>query len=150
MHGIDRWCLWFVQKSDYDMFSHIPLIAEKVSMVQQFRQSSRDSGAQKLASTPYRFRDMNNPKAFIVVPRTTSENRKYIPFAFYSKDTIAIDSCQTIPEAELSDFALITSRMHVAWVRSVAGYLGTSFRYSSAIVYNNFPIPVFSQVEKIL
>lgn len=91
---------------------------------------------------------MNNPHTFIVVPRTTSENRDYIPFAFYTSDTIAIDSCQTIPNADLSDFALITSKMHVAWVRSVAGYLGTSFRYSSAIVYNNYPVPFISEAHK--
>ncbi|QQS19107.1 hypothetical protein IPL68_03645 [Candidatus Saccharibacteria bacterium] len=91
---------------------------------------------------------MNNPDTFIVVPRTTSENRDYIPFAFYTNDTIAIDSCQTIPGANLSDFAVITSKMHVSWVRKVAGYLGTSFRYSSAIVYNNYPVPVLSDSQK--
>ncbi len=148
LHGIDRWCLWLPSQTDYEKVSHIPLVADKVKRVKEFRESSKDVGAQKLALSPYRFRDMNNPQTFIVVPRTTSENRDYIPFAFYTSDTIAIDSCQTIPNADLSDFALITSKMHVAWVRSVAGYLGTSFRYSSAIVYNNYPVPFISEVQK--
>ena len=96
---------------------------------------------QKFAQTPTLFRDRNQSDNYILIPSTTSENRKYIPLGFFSKDDIASNSCHTIPNGTLYHFGVLMSIMHVAWVKAVCGRLKSDFRYSKDIVYNNFPWP---------
>ena len=96
---------------------------------------------QKFAATPSTFRDKNNPESYILIPSTSSENRKYIPIGFFEKDTIANNSCHIIPNGSLYHFGILTSAMHMAWVRNICGRLKSDYRYSKDIVYNNFPWP---------
>jgi hypothetical protein len=87
------------------------------------------------------FRDRNQPETYILIPSTTSENRKYIPLGFFGKDDIANNSCHTVPNGNLYHFGILMSSMHMAWVKSVCGRLESRFRYSKDIVYNNYPWP---------
>jgi hypothetical protein len=96
-----------------------------------------------LADTPYLFAQITQPmgKDFILIPRVSSERRKYIPIGFFTKDIIAGDTCMIIPDAGLYEFGVITSTMHMAWMRYVCGRLELRYRYSKDVVYNNFPWP---------
>lgn len=87
------------------------------------------------------FSDKNNPQTFIVVPRVSSENRKYIPMGFFDKNSIVSDTCMAIPNGGFFHFGVLTSEMHMAWVKYICGRLKSDFRYSKDIVYNNFPWP---------
>jgi len=105
------------------------------------REASVDTGAQKLASRPSQFRDTFNPKSFIAIPEVSSERRIYIPIAYFGEETIASNTTQIIANAEIFHFGILTSVMHMEWMRYVAGRLESRYRYSSSIVYNNFPWP---------
>jgi hypothetical protein len=109
--------------------------------VKEMREASIDEGARKLALRPSQFRDLKNPERFILIPSATSENRRYIPFGFFDKNYIANNSCHMIPEGKLYHFGIITSDMHMSWVKYVCGRLKSDYRYSKDIVYNNYPWP---------
>ena len=94
---------------------------------------------QKLADTPWLFRETNNYNSYIIVPRVSSENRRYIPLGFLDANTIPTDSAVIIPNATLYHFGVLTSNVHMAWMRVVCGRLKSDYRYSKDIVYNNFP-----------
>ena len=85
------------------------------------------------------FRETNNPRTFIVVPSVSSENRRYIPMGFLDENTIPTNLVLIIPDATLYHFGILTSLIHMAWMRAVAGRLKSDYRYSKDIVYNNFP-----------
>ena len=104
---------------------------------------------QKIAKTPTRFHVENMPKAerYLLIPRVSSENREYIPIGFLDSSTIASDAALIVPNATLYHFAILTSQMHMAWMRSVAGRLELRYRYSKDIVYNNFPWAKASEDE---
>jgi hypothetical protein len=87
------------------------------------------------------FRDKNNPETYIVIPRVSSERRKYIPFGFFDKSSIVADSCLFAPDASVYDFGMLTSEMHMTWVKYTCGRLKSDYRYSIDIVYNNYPFP---------
>ncbi len=110
-----------------------------IKKVKEFRENSPGKETQSYATTPSLFRDKNNPNSFIVIPRVSSENRKYIPMGFFDKNYIAGDTCMTIFNGELFHFGLLNSKMHMAWVKAVCGRLKSDFRYSKDIVYNNYP-----------
>lgn len=116
--------------------------------------NDRLSGApdrRKLADTPTLFREQKNPKTFIVVPATSSERRRYVPMGFLDGSTIATNAVIIIPDATIYDFGVLTSNVHMAWVRAVCGRLEMRYRYSVNIVYNNFPWcnPTAEQKAKI-
>jgi len=94
---------------------------------------------QKLADTPTLFRELKNPNTYIIVPRHSSESRKYIPMGFLDSSYIPADSATIIPEATLLHFGILMSNVHMAWMRAVCGRLESRYRYSKDIVYNNFP-----------
>lgn len=113
--------------------------------------SGRLAGApdrQKLASTPTVFREQKNPESYIIVPSTSSENRRYIPIGFLDGETIPTNSATIIEDATLYDFGILTSNVHMAWMRAVAGRLEMRYRYSAKIVYNNFPWPEVTDTQK--
>ncbi len=114
---------------------------ERVNSVKNFRENSKGAETRKYASSPSLFRDKNNPETYIVIPRVSSERRKYIPFGFFDEESIVSDSCLFAPNATVYDFGMLTSEMHMAWVRYVCGRLKSDFRYSVDIVYNNYPFP---------
>lgn len=147
LNGQKRWCLWLVHAEPGEL-KPLPLVLERVEQVRKFRLSSKAPSTQKFASTPSLFRDRNNPDTFILIPSTTSENRKYIPMGFFTKEYIANNSCHIIPNATLYHFGVLESEMHMAWVRHVCGRLESRFRYSKDIVYNNFPWPEGVSKEK--
>jgi len=101
----------------------------------------KDKGTQKLADTPATFRDTNNPDNYIALPMVSSERRRYIPMAYLHGDVIPTNQIQTIPDASLYHFGVLTSNVHMAWMRVVCGRLEMRYRYSKDIVYNNFPWP---------
>jgi len=119
----------------------MPMVMERIKQVRQTRLSSVDPGARKLADRPSQFRDTFNPKAFIAIPEVSSERRKYIPVAYFSEETIASNTTQIVPNASEYHFGVLTSIMHMSWVKYTCGRLKSDFRYSNSIVYNNYPWP---------
>ena len=140
LNGQKRWCLWLVDAEPSEL-KQLPEVLKRVEAVRKFRLDSVAPSTQKFATTPTLFRDRNQPETYILVPSTTSENRKYIPMGFFGKDDIANNSCHTVPNGTLYHFGVLMSAMHMAWVKSVCGRLESRFRYSKDIVYNNFPWP---------
>lgn len=138
LNGEKRWCIWLVDAEPSEL-KQLPEILKRVEAVKKFRLDSVAPSTQKFATTPSLFRDRNQPETYILIPSTTSENRKYIPLGFFNKDHIANNSCHTIPNGSLYHFGVLMSSMHMAWVKSVCGRLESRYRYSKDIVYNNFP-----------
>ena len=140
LHNEKRWCIWLVNAAPHEL-QKSPLVLDRIEKVKEFRLSSV---AESTRNYPYHslFRQVTQPKNdFILIPRHSSENRKYIPFGFFSKDYIVADSCNAIPNASLYHFGTLTSEMHMSWVKHVCGRIKSDFRYSKDIVYNNFPWP---------
>lgn len=136
----ERWCIWLVDVAP-NVLKALPDITERVKKVKEFRAKSI---AKSTRDYPFHtlFRQVTQPDSdFILVPRVSSERRKYIPFGFFSKDNIVSDSCQAIPNGTLYHFGHLTSEMHMAWVKYTCGRLESRFRYSKDIVYNNYPWP---------
>jgi hypothetical protein len=140
LNNIKRWCLWLVDAEPNEI-KQMPEVLKRIAQVKKFRLASIAPSTQKFATTPALFRDRNQPETFIVVPRVSSENRKYIPMGFFDKNSIVSDTCLSIPNGELFHFGILTSIMHMAWVKTVCGRLKSDFRYSKDIVYNNYPWP---------
>jgi hypothetical protein len=140
LNGENRWCLWLANVEPREI-REMPFVMERIKKVKDMREASVDEGARKLALRPSQFRDLKNPERFILIPSATSENRRYIPFGFFDKRYIANNSCHMIPEGTLYHFGVLTSDMHMSWVKYVCGRLKSDYRYSKDIVYNNFPWP---------
>lgn len=140
LNGKKRWCLWLVDAEPSELKAS-PEILKRIKAVKAFREASVAPSTQKFATTPHAFRDKNNPKKFILIPRVSSENRPYIPIGFFDKKSIPSDTCLTIPDGDLFLFGNLTSKMHMAWVKYTCGRLESRFRYSKDIVYNNYPFP---------
>ena len=139
LNGIERYCFWIVDS--FNEIRDLPILQERIKNCKETRLNSSFADTRKLAERPYQFRDLKNPETFIVIPATTSENRKYIPFAFLNKDYIPSNSVYIISDANLFHFGVLMSAMHMAWVKTVCGRLKSDFRYSKDIVYNNYPWP---------
>jgi hypothetical protein len=140
LNNKERWCLWLEGINPKDLRS-MPKVMERVEAVKQFRLASVAPSTQKHAATPTLFRDRKNPNTYILIPSTTSENRKYIPMGFFIKNNIANNSCHIVPEGSLFHFGVLMSEMHMAWVKYTCGRLESRFRYSKDVVYNNYPWP---------
>ena len=133
-----RYCLWLVDCPP-DELRKMPLVLERVNRVREDRLKSTDKGMKNLA--PTRFRETNNPAKCLVIPVVSSERRKYIPMGFIDKNTISTNGNLIMPDAELLQFGVLMSTMHMTWVKTVCGRLESRFRYSKDIVYNNYPWP---------
>lgn len=133
-----RYVLWLVGVSPSEIKS-MPLVLERVRKVKEARLAMEDEGARKLADTPTTFRDTLNPEHYICVPIVSSENRKYVPMGFLNGDIIPTNQVQIIPDANIYHFGILTSNVHMAWMRAVCGRLKSDYRYTAKIVYNNFP-----------
>jgi hypothetical protein len=119
----------------------MPEVLKRIEAVKKFRLDSVAPSTRKFANTPAIFRDRNQPDTYILIPSTTSENRRYIPMGFFGKNVIANNSCHILPNGKLFHFGVLMSALHMAWVRTVCGRLKSDYRYSKDIVYNNFPWP---------
>lgn len=133
----DRYCLWLVNIEPSEL-RKMPEVMKRVELCREDRLKGAPD-RQKLADTPTLFREIKNPDEYIIVPRVSSENRRYIPLGFLSGDVIPTDSATIIPEAGIYEFGILTSNVHMAWMRAVCGRLKSDYRYSKDIVYNNFP-----------
>ena len=141
INGYERWCLWLGEEKE-DVLKKIPLIWERVEAVRDVRLESKSPPTQKLAEKPTRFHVENMPKSnYLVVPEVSSERRPYIPIGYENPATLASNLVKIVPNATLFHFAVLTSKMHMAWVKYVCGRLESRYRYSKDIVYNNYPFP---------
>ncbi len=148
LDGVERYCLWLPDASPSELRS-MPTVLAMVGAVRDFRLRSKAATTRQYANYPTLFRQISEPKGrFILVPRHTSETRQYIPFAYFGPDVIASDACFMIPDASVYHFGVISSMMHMAWVRQFCGRLKSDFRYSKDIVYNNYPWPDATDQQK--
>lgn len=143
-----RWAIW-LDKTNPGEWRTIKPIMDAVQAVRESRASSDRASTRKLADTPYLFGEIRQPESeYLIVPRVSSENRRYIPIGFMNPENIASDAVQIIPNATLYHFGILTSNVHMAWMRTVAGRLEMRYRYSAKIVYNNFPWPEVTEEQK--
>ncbi len=132
-----RYCLWLVGANPSEL-RKMPEIMKRIEACRQDRLNGAPD-RQKLAKTPTLFRETFNPSSYVIVPRVSSENRRYIPLGFLNEMVVPTDSAVIIPDATLYHFGILTSNVHMAWMRAVCGRLKSDYRYSKDIVYNNFP-----------
>lgn len=150
INGTYRWCLW-IENKDLSFALSIPLIKDRIDKVRLHRLSSVDIGANKLAERAHQFRDLNvttENKRSIIIPSTSSERRDYIPIGFFDTNTNVSNAVLAIYDAELWLFGVLTSRMHMVWVRAVGGKLEERLRYSAQLCYNTFPFPNITNQQK--
>lgn len=141
INGGYRYCLW-LKDLDMTVLSKCPITKSHVDAVREFRISSSAKPTKEKAKTPHLFFFApHSESTYLIIPRHSSERRKYIPIGFMKSDTIASDAVTIIPDANLYHFALLSSQFHNAWMRRVCGRLKSDYRYSGVIVYNNFVWP---------
>ena len=141
INGERRYCLWLAG-ADADQLRKLPKVMERVEQVREFRARSKAESTRRYAKFPTLFRQIAQPESdYLAVPEVSSENRPYIPIAFVSKNVICSNTVQFVPDATLYQFGVLTSVMHMAWVRQVCGRLESRYRYSNSLVYNNYPWP---------
>lgn len=148
LHNKERWCLWLQDISPDDL-KKVPPVMEAIQKVKEIRQSSNRAATKKLADYPTLFGEIRQPTdTYVIIPRHSSQNRRYIPFGFVSPDTICGDANLLMPNATLYEFGIMTSNVHNAWVRTICGRIKSDFRYSVNVVYNNFPWPEITESQK--
>lgn len=147
INNIPRYCLWLVNITPAEI-RKMPLVMKRIEAVKEMRLASNDAGTRKLACTPHLFRETVNPDSSVVVPRVSSERRKYVPMGFIGKDIIVTDAILLIPDASRYHFGILESNVHMAWMRAVCGRLKSDYRYSKDVVYNNFPWPTPTDEQK--
>lgn len=148
IRGENRYCLW-IDDEDFSEAYSIPPIRDRINRNKSYRENG-SAEAKRLAEKPHQFREhyeINNYQK-ILVPRVSSERRVYFPIGYVSADTVIIDSAFAIYDAQKWLFALLTSKMHNLWVRTVGGRLKTDIRYSATLCYNTFPFPKLTAAEK--
>ena len=151
INGFCRYCLWLGECSPKEL-REMPECLKRVEAVRNFRLSSKRASTYKMADKPARFQTENMPDSnYIILPETSSENRRYIPIGFMTPDVMCSNAVKLMPNATLYHFGILTSNVHMAWMRAVAGRLEMRYRYSKDIVYNNFPwcSPTAEQKAKI-
>lgn len=148
INGKVRYCLWLGDCPPSELKS-MPECLKRVDAVKQYRLASKSAPTRKLADKPRRFHVENMPTSeYIVIPEVSSENRYYIPLGFLSPDILSSNLVKIIPNATFYHFGILTSSVHMAWTRAVAGRLKSDYRYSKDIVYNNFPWPEANDKQK--
>lgn len=141
LNGHKRWCLWLKSANPTDL-KETKLVTERVENVRKLREKSTRQATQKLAAFPTLFGEDRQPKSdYVLIPRHSSENRKYIPLGFFVENSIASDSCLFIEGAKLYHFGVLMSSIHMVWVKNMCGRIKSDYRYSNELVYNNYPFP---------
>ncbi|MBB1077754.1 class I SAM-dependent DNA methyltransferase [Rhodoferax sp. 4810] len=142
INHIPRYCLWLVDCPP-NKLRHMPEVLKRVEAVKTMRLNSNKAATREWATKPMLFTEIRQPLdgSYLAVPRVSSEHRQYVPIGFLPHTHIAGDKLQTIPNATIYHFGIMTSAMHNAWMRITCGRLGSSYSYSAKIVYNNFPWP---------
>ena len=143
-----RYCLWLKNASPEELRKS-KIIIERIENIRQLRLRSTAKPTRDKAATPHLFFYCSHPNGhYLLVPSTSSEKRNYIPIGFMDKDTVSSNLNLIVPNAELFHFGILTSSIHMAWMRAVAGRLEMRYRYSTSIVYNNFIWPNLSDTDK--
>jgi hypothetical protein len=141
LYDIKRWCLWLKDVEPSEIRQH-PVIENRIRNVQLYREKSTRAATVKLSSFPSLFGEIRQPKKeYLVIPLNTSGDRKYIPLGRMKPDIVASNLCSIIENGDLFIFGILSSTMHMSWINQVCGRLGTGYRYSNRLVYNNFPWP---------
>ena len=145
-----RWCLW-LKGINPKIIQSIPPVLDAVAKVAKLRAESNREATRKLADFPMLFGEIRQPESgnYLIVPSTSSEKRKYIPIDFLPHTVIASNANLIIPQTNLYHFGVLTSNVHMAWMRVVCGRLEMRYRYSANIVYNNFPWPTPTEEQKV-
>ena len=148
INGEKNYCIW-IEDDAPDAIRNHEAFRERFNNVRTKRANSTREETKILADTPYKFGEIRQPSVdYLLVPRTSSENRNYIPMGYVSKDIICSDACMTIENCPKWIFSVLESRLHMAWVKVVCGRLEMRYRYSIGIVYNNFPWPKLTNEQK--
>lgn len=148
INGKYQYCLWLVGISPAEL-RKMPAVLERIEKVRQFRLSSTKEATRKQADTPTLFTEIRQPTGnYIVIPKVSSENRRYIPLGFLSPNIICNNTIKYVPDATLYHLGILSSNVHNAWMRAVAGRLEMRYQYSNTIVYNNFPWPTPTEAQK--
>lgn len=143
-----RYCFWLKGVSPIEI-KNSPILYKRIQNVKTFREASTSSATRQKASVPHEFFFISQPTTnYLIVPSTSSENRRYVPIGFMSPDIIASNANTIVPNATLYHFGILTSNVHMAWMRVVCGRLKSDYRYSNAIVYNNFPWPAITPEQE--
>lgn len=149
LHNEERYCLWFTEEPSANELETMPLVKKRIKATEEFREKSKKAATVELADEAYRFMEVRQPnQKYILVPRHSSENRKYIPMGFVDPAIICSDANHIIPSPSLWLFGILQSRIHMSWVKYVCGRLESRFRYSANIVYNNFPWKELDEEQK--
>ena len=142
INGLSRWIL-FLEEAEPEELRAMSLVVERIRQVRAMRLASKKAATVKLAGRPTQLEGRSIPTApFLVVPEVSSERREYVPVGWLAPPTIPSNLVRVLENASLSDFALLTSSMHMAWLRHVGGRLKSDYRYSIGLVYNTFPTPL--------
>ena len=147
--GKKRYCLWLVHASPLEI-GKSKILKERVENVRQFRLASRAKTTNGYAKVPNCFAQMTQPEGvnYLLIPRVSSENRRYVPIGFMTPNDISSDAVQIVANATIYHFGILTSNVHMAWMRAVCGRLKSDYRYSKEIVYNTFPWPEVTDKQK--
>ncbi len=141
LQGSERWIL-ALHDATPDVLARLPLVRERIAAVRAYRRASKSKPTLKLAETPTLYHVNVLPtSSFLVIPQVSSERREYVPIGWLEPPIIPSDKLRLLPNATLADFALLTSAMHMAWMRAVTGRLESRYMYSVGVVYNTFPTP---------
>ena len=144
IRGQQRWCL-YIEDKNLDLAKSTPEISKRLENIRNIRGLSSEKSTRLMANTPHKYYfSAHKETSSIIIPRTSSENRDYIPMGFLDKNTIISDAAQVIYEAEPYIFGILNSHTHMVWVKAVGGRLKTDLRYSSALCYNTFPFPTIT------
>lgn len=146
INGKERWTLWLYGKEPSDFFNQ-PLITDRINKLREIR---ANSSRPQLAEIPHLFAQITQPLGvhFIIVPSVSSETREYIPMGYLDSSKLATNLCMVVGTDDISIFGILTSRLHMAWVRTVGGKLETRYRYSAQLCYNTFPFPKLTAEKK--
>ena len=148
LNNKERWCLW-LQGVPPAAYKSIPPIYEAVNNVYKLRNSSNRAATKKLAEYPMLFGEIRQPSTeYMIIPCHSSENRRYVPLGFVPTETIANNAVLILPDTTLYHFGILTSNVHMAWMRVVCGRIKSDYRYSANVVYNNFPWPTPTEQQK--
>lgn len=142
-----RWCLWLVNLSPKAILKS-KLVLERIEKTREFRLKSKRSATNKLANTPSLFGEIRQPEGnYLIIPKVSSETRKYIPIGILEPDVITSGSALIVPMATLFEFGILTSEMHMTWVKYTCGRMKSDYQYSARIVYNNFSWPTDPSIK---
>ena len=148
INGKRRYCLWLVDCPPNEL-RRMPRVYERVKAVREYRLSSKRAATRKLADKPTLFAEIRQPTTnYLLIPKVSSERRRYIPIGYMTADNIAVNTVLMIPNASLFHFGVLTSCVHMNWMRMVAGRLTSRYQYSATICYNPFPWPLFYTDEQ--